>query len=148
MLKIFDGIAARDRVAALGLPARHQVVALVELRQQAWDLGGVVLEVTVNCHDDVACRFGEAGVERGCLAEVPSQANDADVVVGVVEASSSAPNVPSVEPSSTKTASQERPSPGERGRELVVEQRDAALLVVHGDDDRDHAARVPATNLV
>ena len=55
----------------------------------------------------------------------------------------SAPKVPSAEPSSTKTASHGAAVAGERRRELVVEQRDAALLVVDGDDDRDHAARVP-----
>ena len=55
----------------------------------------------------------------------------------------SAPKVPSVEPSSTNTASHVAAVACERVRQLVVEQRDAALLVVDGDDDRDHAARVP-----
>ena len=139
--------APRDRVAALRLPARDEVVALVELRQQPRDLGGVVLQVAVNCHDDVACRLGEAGVERRRLAEVAAQADDADVVVRVVEPRQRA------ERAVGRAVVDEDGLPGaavavERRGQLVVEQRDAALLVVHGDDDRDHAARVPARNLV
>ena len=137
----------RERVAALRLPARDEVVALVELREQARDLGRVVLQVAVDRHDDVARRLGEAGVERGRLAEVPAQADDADVVVRVVEPRERA------EGAVGRAVVDEDGLPGaavavERGRELVVEQRDAALLVVHGDDDRDHAARVPRVELV
>ena len=47
--------------------------------------------------------------------------------------------MPSVEPSSTKTTSQGSSERVERGGQLVVEQRDAPLLVVHRDDHRDHA---------
>ena len=46
----------------------------------------------------------------------------------------SAANVPSVEPSSTNTASQGSLERLQRRGELVVQERDAALLVVHGDD--------------
>ena len=141
------GDAARDRIAPLGLPARDEVVALVELREQPRDLGGVVLEVAVNCHDDVACGLGEAGVERRRLAEVAPQANDAHVVVRVVEPRQGA------ERAVGRAVVDEDGLPGaavavERGGQLVVEQRDAPLLVVHGDNDRDHAARVPAATLV
>ena len=77
--------AARERVAALRLPAGDEVVALVELREQPRDLGRVVLQVAVDRDDDLARGLAEAGVERGRLAEVAAQPDDADVVVRVVE---------------------------------------------------------------
>ena len=56
--------AGRDpsaqRVAPLRLPARDEVEALVELREQARNLGRVVLEVAVDRDDDVALRLLEA----------------------------------------------------------------------------------------
>ena len=55
---------------------------------------------------DVALRLREPGGERGRLAEVAAQPDDAHVVAAPRAAASSAANVPSVEPSSTKIASQ------------------------------------------
>ena len=79
----------------------------------------------------------ESGRERGRLAEVAPQPDHADVGVAAWSRVS-AREVPSVEPSSTKTASHGVPSGSSAARELVVEERDRALLVVHGDDDGDH----------
>ena len=79
------GDPAGERVAALRLPARDEVEALVELREQARDLGRVVLQVAVDRDDDVALRLLEAGLQRGRLAEVAPQPDDADVVVRGVE---------------------------------------------------------------
>ena len=45
---------ARQRIAALRLPACDEVEAFVELREQARDLAGVVLEIAVDRHDSVA----------------------------------------------------------------------------------------------
>ena len=84
-LKIRDGIRRRQRVAALRLPARDEVEALVELGEQARDLGRVVLQVAVDRDDDVALRLLEAGLERGRLAEVAPQPDDADVLVRGVQ---------------------------------------------------------------
>ena len=53
-LKSRDGMRRVQRVAPLRLPARDEVEALVELREQARDLGGVVLQVAVDRDDDVA----------------------------------------------------------------------------------------------
>ena len=137
---------ARERVAPLRLPARDEVVALVELREQPGDLGGIVLQVAVNRHDDVPGGLAEARVERRRLAEVPAQADDADVVVRVVEPGERAEGA--VGRAVVDEHGLPRPAVAvERGRQLVVEQRDAALLVVDGDDDRDHAARVPRSPL-
>ena len=147
MLKIFDGMRRVIGSRRLVFQPGDEVVALVELGQQPGDLRGVVLKVAVNSHDDVACRLGKAGVERRCLAEVASQADDAHVVLGVVEPREGA------EGAVGRAVVDEDGLPGaavavERGGQLVIEQRDAPLLVVHGDNDRDHAARVPAPYLV
>ena len=86
--------------------------------------------------------LAEARVERGGLAEVPAQPDDADVVVCVVQAGQRAERAVGravVDEDRLPRAS----VAGEGGRELVVEERDAALLVVDRDDDRDHDARVP-----
>jgi hypothetical protein len=74
-----------ERVAAPCLPAADQVEPLVQLREQARNLGRVVLEVGVDGDDDVAVGVCEAGRERRRLAEVLAQADDANVVVCAVE---------------------------------------------------------------
>jgi hypothetical protein len=52
-------------IAPVALPARDDVVALVELRQQARDLGGVVLEVGVDRDDRLTNGRVEAGGQGG-----------------------------------------------------------------------------------
>src|SRR5262249_26599993 len=76
---------SRDRVASACLPARHEIESLLELREQARDLGRVVLQVAVDRDHDVPGCLGEAGGERGRLAEVPAEPDDADVVSMRVE---------------------------------------------------------------
>ena len=75
----------QERVVAPRLPARDEVEALVELREQLRDLGRVVLEVGVDRHDDVAARLEETGLKRGRLAEVAPEVDDDDVRRLVVE---------------------------------------------------------------
>ncbi len=132
-----DGIASGQRVAPLRLPARDEVEALVELREQARDLGRVVLEVAVDRDDDVALRLLEARLQRRRLAEVPPQPDDAHVVVSRVQARErrERPVGRAVVDEDDLPRLLERL---ERRGELLVEQRDAALLVVHRDDHRDH----------
>ena len=65
-----------DRVSCrCAPPAAHHVEALVELGHEARDVGGVVLQVAVRGHDDLAPRVVEAGRERRGLAEVAAQAH-------------------------------------------------------------------------
>ena len=130
---------AAERVAPLRLPAGDEVEALVELGEQARDLGRVVLEVAVDRDDDVALGLREPGRERGRLAEVAPQPDDAHVVVRVVEARQRG------ERAVRRAVVDEDRLPRlaerlERRVQLVVEQRDAPLLVVDGDDDGDHGA--------
>ena len=55
-------------------PARH-VGARLDRGDQARDVFGLVLEVAVHRHDDVAAGTREPGVHRGVLAEVPLEAH-------------------------------------------------------------------------
>ena len=132
------GDAPGERVPPLRLPPGHEVVALVELREQPRDLGRVVLQVAVDRDHDLPGGLAEAGVECGRLAEVPAQANDPDVVVRVVEPRQRAEGA--VGRAVVDEHGLPQPPVTREGRvELLVEQGDAALLVVHRDDDRDHA---------
>ena len=138
-LKIRERNAARERVAPLRLPAGDQVEALVELREQPRDLGRIVLEVAVDRDDGLAARLVEAGHERRGLAEVAAKADDADVLLGVVQ-----PRQRGERAVGGAVVDEDR-LPGrverlERGAELVVEECDAPLLVVHGHDDGDHGS--------
>jgi hypothetical protein len=71
--------APDEGVMAVALPARDDVEALIELRQQIRDLGRVVLEIGIHRDDDVAGRDLDAGCERRRLSEVPAQPHDPDV---------------------------------------------------------------------
>ena len=132
------GDPAAEWVASLRLPPRDEVEALVELGEQSWDLGRIVLQVAVDRDDDLALRLLEAGLQSGGFAEVPPQPDDADAVVRGVQPGQRG------EGAVGGAVVDEDDLPGlservERGGQLVVEERDAPLLVVHGDDHRDHA---------
>src|SRR5919198_4463307 len=71
--------APRDRVAPVRLPAGDEIEALVELGEQARDLGRIVLQVGVDRDHDVALGIREPSRERSRLAEVPSKPDDPDV---------------------------------------------------------------------
>ena len=77
-----------EGVLAALLPAGHEVVALLERRDEVGDLGGVVLAVAVHRDDDVAAGGGEAVRERRRLAEVAPQLDDAHVVTSFGESPS------------------------------------------------------------
>ena len=134
-----------DRIAPLRLPARDEVEALVQLCEQAWDLARVVLEVAVDRDDDLALGVREPGGEGGRLAEVAAQAHDLRV------------RRPRVEPGQRgeravlRAVVDEDRFPGlsarlQRGVQLVVEEGDASLLVVYGDDDRNHGSEPSRVN--
>ena len=131
--------AARERVVAVRLPARDEVVPLVELGEETGDLRRVVLEVAVDRHDDLALDLAEARVQRGGLADVASQPHHPDVGDARVETHQRRRRAVA------RAVVDEHDLPrlaaaGERTRELVVEGLDGELLVTDGDDDRDHAA--------
>ena len=133
--------ASRERVAPFRLPARDEVETLVELCEQVRDLRGVVLEVAVDRDDDVAARMSKAGGEGDRLAEVSPQPDDADVVVVGVEAGERGEGAVD----RSVVAEQCLPVVVERIEcrlELLVEERDAPLLVEHGNDDGDHDGSV------
>ena len=77
--------APDERVVPVALPARDDVEAVVELRQEIRDLGRVVLQIRIHRDDHVAGGDVDSRRERGSLAEVPAQAHDANVEVCGVE---------------------------------------------------------------
>ena len=83
------------------------------------------------------CGLLEARLQRGGLAEVAAQADDADVVVRGVE-----PGERRERPVRRAVVHEDdlpgRPSGSSAASSSSCEERDAALLVVHGDDHRDH----------
>src|SRR5205085_2293993 len=88
----------------------------------------------------------EAGDERCRLAEVTPKPDDPNVVHLAVE------TCQRCERSVRRAVVDEDrlpfvPDGLERRAQLVVEQRDASFLVVHGDDDGDHGARLLAFRL-
>src|SRR3954447_525665 len=61
--------APHEWVLPVALPTGHEVIALVELREQIGNLGCVVLEIGVHRDDDVALCDGDPGIEGRCLSE-------------------------------------------------------------------------------
>ncbi len=70
---------APEGISPPRLPAGDEVEPFVELRQEAWDLGRVVLQIAVDRDHELTLRLLEPRLESGRLAEVPSQAHDANV---------------------------------------------------------------------
>ena len=64
---------------------------LLHFGQEAGDLAGIVLEIGVQGHDQLAAGLGEAGAQGGRLAEVAAKADAADVRVGGRQAADDLP---------------------------------------------------------
>ena len=142
-LKIRDEIRRRSGSRRLRLPAGDEVEALVELGEQLRDLGRVVLEVAVDRDDHVALRLGEArrrarppcrscgagGRRRRCRCAACSRV--------------SAAYVPSVEPSSTKIASQGCRAAGAPSRARRRGARRSAPRCERGRRPRSRARAYP-----
>src|SRR5215204_1585368 len=125
---------ARPRIAPVGLPARHEVIALLELREQARDLGRVILEVGVHRDDGVTAGMRESGGERRGFAEVAPQAYDPDRVTLRAQAGQLG------ERAVCRAVVHEDDLPGaveglECGADLCEERSEARLLVMDRHDD-------------
>ncbi len=70
---------ARPRIVTPRLPPRHEIEALVELGEQLADLCGIVLEIGVDRHHDLALGLEKPSLQSGGLAEVPAQVDGDDV---------------------------------------------------------------------
>ncbi len=131
----------RDRIAAMRLPAGDKIEALVQLGEQSRDLSGIVLQVAVDGDHGLSLSLVEAGHECGGLAEVAPESNDADVLLGVVQ-----PSERGECSVGGAVVDEDRLPRGaerlERRPELVVEQCDASLFVMHRYDDGDHGREV------
>ena len=62
-------------------PARHDVVGIAELLDEARDVVGIVLEVGVERDHDRIVRVGESGGQRRGLPEVPPKPHETDAAV-------------------------------------------------------------------
>src|SRR5687767_6533424 len=60
---------------ALDPPAAGDIIALVKLRQQRQDVGGVVLQVSVHRHDHVASGKLKASRKGSRLTKIAAQVN-------------------------------------------------------------------------
>ena len=99
---------------------------------------GIVLEVGVDRHDEVAASFEEARLQRGGLPEVPAEMDDDDV-----RRCSSCRRARTDEAAVRRAVVDEDHlellvEGLERGRDLVVERLERVLLVEQRDDDGDH----------
>src|SRR5207249_8331514 len=111
-----------------------------EPREEARDVGGIVLPVSVERHHQRAARVREAGRERRGLAEVAVQIDDPQVLVpGAQRRQAGQRSVPAAVVHEDELVG---PSELVRGpRQLAVQRRDVALLVVDRDDDGERERR-------
>ena len=109
-LAILDGRTSRGVVLPVLAPAAHDVVALVDLRQQPRDVVRVVLQVAVHGDDDVAAAVVDPGLDCRRLAEVAAKRDHAHAAIADGEAGRAARLLPSRLPSSMYTTSKEKSS--------------------------------------
>ena len=64
-----------DRILAILLPSRYQVVAFVQFFKKAWNLFRIVLQVAVHRKHNVAPAKSESGSQRRGLSEVSLETN-------------------------------------------------------------------------
>ena len=68
-------------VLALAAPADRDVVAFLDQGQQHGNVGGIVLQVAVHGHDDLAAGVLDAGGHGGGLPVIAAEADDANAAV-------------------------------------------------------------------
>ena len=133
--------AREERLLALAPPPAHHVPLGSEPREQAGDVGRIVLPVSVERDHQRAARVREAGRERRGLAEIAVQIDDPQMLVpGAQRAQAGQRPVPAavvhedelVEPSELACDA----------RQLAVERLDVALLVVDRNDDGERERRL------
>src|SRR4051812_2268243 len=69
--------AAQERVLPILAPAAHNIIPLVELLQQPWNIGRVVLEIGIDRNHHVAARAREPRRERRRLTEIAPEPHHA-----------------------------------------------------------------------
>ena len=135
-----------ERLAPLQAPPAYDVDPLVEAREQARDVGGVVLAVAVERDHDGATRMREPGRKRRGLPEVAVEIDDADMRVRrgqQLEARERAVAAAVVDEEDFVRPAEVARDPGELG----MERRDVLLFIVDRDDQRERRGRSAAAHL-
>ncbi len=121
------------------LPAAHHVEPRGQRFEEAREFLGIVLQVGVEGHDDVALGGLEAGGEGSRLAEVAAKPDSVDPTVLARQLSDDVPGAVGAAVVHEDDFQVESCRGGD-GFDLGMELRQAVALVADGDDDRDHAA--------
>ena len=128
------GKRAAPGVVARGAAAARDVGPVGERGDEPRDVLGLVLEVAVHRHDDLAAGAREAGVHRRVLAEVALEADGADARVGGVQPLDDRPGAVA---RAVVDEDELEAAPVERRHDPAVELLERARLVVERDDDRE-----------
>src|SRR6185295_4686859 len=72
-----DEVAPYCGVLAVGSPPGDDVITLIELFEQARNVGRIVLQIRVERNDYIATRVIEPGHEGRCLSEVAAKIENA-----------------------------------------------------------------------
>jgi len=123
-------------ISPVTTPARHDVVRVAEPLDEPGDVGGIVLEVGVERHQERVPRVGEAGGQGRGLSEVLPEAHEADTAVARRD-------LPERIPRAVARAVVDidhlvlAPHRLEGFGEPRVERLEIVLLVEDGEDDRE-----------
>src|SRR5256712_8849950 len=149
---VFDALVAHPVTNAVGHPRRHAPdegiaiptvhslaaarVALIELGEQARDVGRVVQQVCIHGHDQPPTRVLEALVGGRRLAGVRLESDESDTSIALAEATDDlgAPVLAAVVDEDDLELDAQS---FEHRAELGPQWREILLLVVHPDDDRE-----------
>src|SRR5579875_1159372 len=85
-IKDTRGKSFRERFQAWVLPARHQIIALVQFLQETGNLFRVILQITIHRKDHFATRTPKTSYQRGCFTKITPEAHHTHyTTMGVVE---------------------------------------------------------------
>src|SRR3989449_9944782 len=149
---VFDALVAHPVTNAVGHPRRHAPdegiaiptvhslaadrVPLIELSEQARDVGRVVLQVGIHGHDHPPTRGLEARVGGRRLAGVRLESDESDTSIALAEATDDL-GAPVLAPVVDEDDLELDAQSFEHRAELGPQWREISLPVVHRDDDRE-----------
>ena len=114
-------------------PSANDVKALFEPLNKLWDVGGVMLQVSIHGDDKIAARSIEASTQSNGLARVVAQGNDGYPAVylsDLLQEGETAVRASVVDKNALKSVA----GRVQRFLEAPVERRDALPLIPQGND--------------